>query len=98
MHYLVDVHAYSSDGSINFLDLNKNQKSGKKPILIVRLRMKLALSETIAKSATLLMRAVEELQSTGSFRYDKPFTQKKKRGRKIWNKSSSQKGMETQEL
>ena len=49
--------------------------------------MKLALSETIAKSATLLMRAVDELHSTGSFRYDKPFTPKKKCGRKIWNKS-----------
>ena len=33
------------------------------------------------------MRAVEELHSTGSFRYDKPFTPKKKSGRKIWNKS-----------
>ena len=45
--------------------------------------MKIGFTETLVRQIEPIMRAIEELQKTGSLRYEKPYIPKRKGGRQL---------------
>ena len=51
--------------------------------------MKIGFTETLVRQIEPIMRAIEELQKTGSLRYEKPYIPKQKRGRSFPHKNKN---------